>query len=179
MSIIGITWAGTATALAIGSAAVSIWGKVKSGLGAQNNAGTIADAKAATGAYRDAQVGSANTTYGITNDTLNASADTSVGTANRSASSNLTDLIGSVKKVTGKSNMATNTTIDRVQENRGGDIYSAYNATTDAAIKSRELGFRSADVTRETSIASAELSYSDRMASLEAEPDEFWEGFYS
>lgn len=179
MSIVGITWAGTATALAIGSAAVSIWGKWSGGNDAKANAGKIAEAKTAAGDYKDAKVGVANTSYGITTDTLNVAADTSVGTANRSASSSLTDLVSSVKKVTGKSNMATNTTIDKIQADKGGDIYSAYTATTDAAMKSRDLGFRTADVTRETSIASAELDYADRMAALEQEPDEFWEGFYS
>ena len=179
MSIIGVTWAGTATALAVGSAAVSIWGKVSGGNEAEANAAKIAEAKTAAGDYKDAQIGSAQTTHGITTDKLDLTADASVGTANRTASSNLTDLVSSVKKVTGKSNMATNTTIDKIQADKGGDIYSAYNATTDAAVQSRDLGFRTADVTRETSIASAELDYADRMAALEQEPDEFWEGFYS
>jgi len=179
MSIIGLTWAGVATAAAVGSAAVSIWGKYMGGKDAQANAGKIEEAKTAAGDYKDAKVGSAQTTYGITTDTLNVAADTSIDKGNRTASSNLTDLVSSVNKVTGKSNMATNTTIDKIQADKGGDIYSAYNATTDAAVQSRDLGFRTADVTRETSIASAELDYADRMAALEQEPDEFWEGFYS
>jgi len=179
MSIVGITWAGTATALAIGSAAVSIWGKFSGGNEAEANAAKIAEAKTAAGDYRDAQVGSAQTTHGITTDTLNVAADTSIDRGNQTASSNLTDLVSSVNKVTGKSNMATNKTIDRVKGDAAGSIYSAYNTTTDTAVSSRDLGFRTADVTRETSIASAELDYADRMAALEEEPDEFWEGFWS
>ena len=179
MSVIGITWAGVATALAVGSAVVSIGGKIREGFKAQDNASVVADAKDKAGEYRDAKIGMTQKTHGITTETLDLTADTSVDKSGQTAHKNITDLVDQVNTVTGKSNMASNTTIDRIKGKSADSIYSAYDTSTKAAIDSRNLGFRTADITRDSAIADEELDYATRMADIENQPDEFWEGFYA
>ena len=181
MSVIGLTWAGVATAATIGAAAVSIGGKIWGGLtaGSDENKARIAEAKAAAEEYKDAKVGMLNKQYGTTVDKLNLTTDTAESRASQSASKNLTDLVGQVQNVTAKSNMATNQSVTRMKETAADDIYSAYNTSMKSTVGARDLGIESAGTTRDMSIADAELDYADRLADIEAEPDDFWEGMYS
>tara|TARA_R110002012_G_scaffold319235_2_gene539166 strand:+ start:2054 stop:2599 length:546 start_codon:yes stop_codon:yes gene_type:complete len=181
MSVIGLTWAGVATAATVAAAAVSIGGKVLGGLGASSdeNKARIAEAKAAAEEYKEAKVGMLNTQYGTTVDKLNLTADNTAEKSSLGANKNLTDLVGQVQNVTAKSNMATNQSVAKMQESASGDIYSAYNTSIESAVGARDLGIKSAGTTRDLSIADAELDYADRMADIEAEPDDFWEGMYA